>query len=93
MTESGYILGMDTETLPPPASTLLDLSDLPAPVVQSIRQLVDSLRADRAGGTPIERKPLMGRFAHLATGSLSPEEFKAMRREAWGAAPETVGDE
>ena len=72
---------------------MLDVSDLPAPVAQSIRQLVESLRANHAGKPPIERKPLMGRFAHLATGSLSPEEFKAMRREAWGAATETTGDE
>ena len=74
---------MDTETQTPSCTTTLDVSDLSAPIVQSIH--VDK--------PPIVRKPLMGRFAHLATGSLSPDEFKAMRREVWGATPETSDDE
>ena len=75
---------MDTETQTPSCTTTLDESDLPAPILPSLRHF------DKP---PIGRKPLMGRFAHLAMGSLSPDEFRAMRREVWGATPETTDDE
>jgi hypothetical protein len=72
-----------------PGSVTIDVSGLPEPVVQSIQQLVDSLREEmpreesKAGP---QRQPLRGRFADLKL-SLSKEDLDAAQREAWAKFP------
>lgn len=67
---------------------LLDLTGLPEPVVQDIKQLVQTLRERLAAAPPTaDRQPLIGRLAHLGLKTPSLEEFKEARREAWANFP------
>jgi hypothetical protein len=69
---------------------MLDLSGLPEPVVQSIKQLVESLRAGIANrglsGPADQPLPLRGRFADLDL-SIPKEEIDEALREAWQDFP------
>ena len=60
------------------------------PVVQSIQQLVDSLREEMPVEAPkpsLQRRlPLRGRFAFLNL-SIPKEDIDAAQREAWAAFP------
>lgn len=67
-----------------PASTTIDLAGLPEPVIQSIKQLVASIRA---GATPaVERPTLRGRYSRPAPDYTS-EMMKRDRLEAWKNFP------
>ena len=72
------------------SSSVIDLTGIPEPVVQSIRQLVESIRngtgpAKHEDPVPKpERKPLMGRFAHLGL-SIPKEHIDEAQREVWGS--------
>jgi len=76
--------------LPNSSGTItIDLSGLPGPVVQSIKQLVDSLREEMPHEAPKatpQRPPLRGRFADLKL-SIPKEDIDAAQSEAWGAFP------
>jgi hypothetical protein len=76
---------MESEPNPTPAKTTVDLTGLPDPVVQSIQQLVESLRA-APPAPPAPRPPLVGRFAHLGW-SFPKEDFDEAQREAWANFP------
>ena len=84
----------ETVTAQPP--TLLDLSGLPDPVVRSLQQLVESLRAapvvqsDTNEKAP--RQPLVGRFAHLGI-SVPKEAVDDAQREAWAGFPRDIPDQ
>ena len=71
-----------------PSSATIDVSGLPEPVVQSIKQLVDSLREEmpREPKSTPQRPPLRGRFADLKL-SIPKEDIDAARREAWAKFP------
>jgi hypothetical protein len=69
-----------------PGSTTLDLSGLPEPVVESIKQLVDSLRQGKPREVQVQRPPLRGRFAELKL-SIPKEDIDEAQREAWAAFP------
>lgn len=75
---------MSTAAPDAPASTLIDLAGLPEPVVQSIKQLVASIRGTATVTT--EHPPLTGRLARPAP-EYTPEMFKRDRREAWANFP------
>ncbi len=75
---------MNTATPDAPASTTIDLAGLPEPVIQSIRQLVASLRAKTA--PPTERPTLRGLYNQPAP-EYTPEMFKQDRMEAWANFP------
>ncbi len=80
---------MAIDLTPTPASTTVDLSGLPEPVVQSIQQLVQSLRermpADAPVATP-RRPPLRGRFADLQL-SIPRQDIDAAQAAAWAGFP------
>ena len=79
---------MKTETAPAAETTTLDLTGLPAPVIECIKQLVASIRNGTA--TPVvaatERHPLRGRFSHLGY-SFPKEEIDEAQREMWANFP------
>ena len=81
---------MANEIRPSPSPVILDLSGLPEPVVQSIKQLVESLRAgiaDRGpSGLADQPLPLRGRFADLDL-SIPKEDIDEAQREAWQDFP------
>jgi hypothetical protein len=80
---------MASEITPDRGSTILDLSGLPEPVVESIKQLVESLRAGMASrGHSEETQPpsLRGRFADLKL-SIPKEDLDEAQREAWHNFP------
>ena len=64
----------------------IDLSGLPDPVVQSIKQLVDSVREGMTAPSPQQkmRPPLRGRFANLNM-SIPKEEIDKARKEMWAS--------
>jgi hypothetical protein len=75
--------------LPSPNSTI-DVSGLPEPVVQVVRDLVDTLRRNLGGpaaGMGRARKPLGGRLAHLNLKVPNLDEFQQARRETWADFP------
>jgi hypothetical protein len=84
---------MNTATLDTTASTVIDLSGLPEPVIRSIRQLVADLQAVPPQTPPAApvRQPLIGRFAHLGL-SFSREEIDEARRELWANFPREFTD-
>ena len=67
--------------VPPRLRTTIDVTGLPEPVVQSIRELVDSL-LQHANPRP----PLMGRFAYLGY-SFPKEMIDEGQREMWANFP------
>lgn len=72
-----------------PPGNSIDVSGLPEPVVQSIKQLVNSLREEMVSEPPpasAKRPPLRGRFAHLNL-SIPKEDIDAAQREAWSGFP------
>ena len=79
---------MKTETAPAAETTTLDLTGLPAPVIECIKQLVASIRNGTA--TPVttteDRPALIGRFAHLGY-SFPKEEIDEAQREMWANFP------
>ena len=81
---------MNSDLTRSPSSQLVDLSGLPAPVVKSIRQLVDSLRegiASEGQSKAAQRQlPLRGRFADLNL-SIPKEQIDESQREAWQSFP------
>jgi hypothetical protein len=89
---SPYHKAMASETRPSPSPVILDLSGLPEPVVRSMKQLLESLRAGIAGrgpSGPAEKPlPLRGRFADLDF-SVSEEDIDEAQREAWQEFPLT----
>jgi hypothetical protein len=80
-----------------PHARTVDLSGLPEPVVDDIKRLVQTLRERMPaqegtnGQAPTraseQRKPLIGRLAHLGLKTPSLDEFKEARREAWANFP------
>jgi len=86
---------MATEQLNPAGSATLDLSGLPDPVVKSLKQLVESLRATGPatnGAEPTtQRPPLLGRFAHLGV-SIPEEDIDEAQRQAWSGFPREFPD-
>lgn len=80
---------MNTTTPDASASTTIDLAGLPEPVIRSIRQLVADLRTGTV--SPTERKPLVGRFAHLGL-TFTKEEIDDARREMWANFPREFPD-
>ena len=85
---------MDGQLTNTPASSTVDLSGLPEPVAQSIKQLVDSIRerlptGDQPGAPP--HRPLRGRFADLKL-PISKEDFDEAQREAWANFPRDFPD-
>ena len=86
---------MATDITNPPASTIVNLAGLPEPVVQSIKQLVESLREelpkeDQPNATP-PRPSLIGRFADLKH-SFPKEDIDEAQREAWANFPRDFPD-
>jgi hypothetical protein len=83
---------MDTKLTDPALGTVLDVSGLPDPVVRSLKQLVDSLRATPTTGTSQStrpRLPVVGRYAHLGA-SIPKEDMDKAQREAWSSFPREV---
>jgi hypothetical protein len=83
-----------TNGSPSPSSAILDLAGLPEPVVKSIKQLVDSVRAGlvsqgHSGQTYQSRTPLRGRFADLKL-SISKEDLDEAQREVWQNFPPRI---
>jgi hypothetical protein len=76
---------MDTDMT---SSTTVDLAGLPDPVVQSLKALVESLRA---GARHTDPSPLRGRFADPAL-SIPKEDIDEVRREAWASFPRDFPD-
>jgi hypothetical protein len=87
---SRYHRAMANEIRPSPSPIILDVSGLPEPVVQSIMQLVKSLRAGIANrgpsGPPGQPPPLWGRFAHLDL-SIPKENIDEAQSDAWQDFP------
>ena len=79
---------MKTETAPATETTMLDLTGLPAPVIECIKQLVASIRNGTAAPVveATERPALIGRFAHLGY-SFPKEEIDEAQREMWANFP------
>jgi hypothetical protein len=81
---------MRNDVKPPPDRPILDLAGLPAPIVKSLEQLVESLRqrisshgySETTGQLP----PLKGRFADLKL-SISTEDLDEVQREVWANFP------
>jgi len=78
---------MSTATQP----VTLDLTGLPVPVVQNLRQLVQTLRenlalVDSTVSASEPRLPLRGRFAHLGC-SFPKEMIDEWQREMWASFP------
>jgi hypothetical protein len=73
-----------------PRSAVLDLTGLPEAVVESIKQLVESLRVEIASQGPSDathqRPPLRGRFAELKL-TIPKEDLDEAQREAWQNFP------
>lgn len=67
-------------------STTIDLAGLPEPVIRSIRNLVESLRAEATSPAVESRPPLIGRFAHLGY-SIPKEVIDEAQRECWAGFP------
>lgn len=80
---------MNTTTPDALASTTLDLTGLPEPVIRSIRQLVADLRTNPT--PPAVRPSLVGRFAHLGL-TFTNEEIDEARRELWANFPRDLPD-
>jgi hypothetical protein len=74
--------------------TTVDLSGLPGPVIESIKQLVESLRAVQPGtGQPeVSTRSIIGLFADQGNPTPSLEEFQDARREAWANFPREFPD-
>jgi len=72
-------------TTTPITPTTIDLAGLPEPVANSIRQLVESLRAAARGDAP-PRVPLLGRFA-VPGLSIPKEDIDEAQREMWANFP------
>jgi hypothetical protein len=69
----------------------LDVSGLPEPIIESIRQLVDSVRS-RLGATGtaaamIERQSLRGCLAGQGLRIPTLQEVDDLRREMWSSFP------
>lgn len=78
-------------------ATTIDLTGLPEPVVQQVKQLVREARQKQAqepapAGSTVQRPPLMGRFEHLGI-SISKEELDEAQREAWANFPKSYDGE
>ena len=80
-----YDTGMANAT---PSATV-DLSGLPGPVVESIKHLVDSLRAVQPGAGQPEAtsRSIIGLFADQGIPTPSLEVFQDARREMWANGP------
>jgi hypothetical protein len=77
------------------ASTTVDLSGLPDPVVESIKQLVESVRAaqsraDRSEATAVQS--IIGLFADQGIPTPSLEEFQQARHEMGADFPREFPD-
>jgi hypothetical protein len=81
---------MASDVPQPVRSGLLDLTGLPAPVIKSITQLVESLRQEIASsgrtGTTCPPTPLRGRFADLKL-TIPREDLDEAQRESWENFP------
>ena len=80
-----YHPNMATETLP----TTIDLAGLPAPVVQDLQRLVETLRGRLSvpNDVPQERRPLLrGRFERPGLG-IPKEMIDEAQRELWANFP------
>lgn len=77
---------------PPPLT--IDVSGLPGPVVESIRRLVESLRAAQPGATrpEVATRSIIGLFADQGVPTPSLEEFQDARREMWANFPREFPD-
>jgi hypothetical protein len=76
-----------------PPGNSIDVTGLPEPVVQSIKQLVKSLREEIVSEpppSPAKGPPFRGRFAHLNL-SIPNEDIDAAQREAWSGFPRELG--
>jgi hypothetical protein len=86
---------MATEISHTPHTHTIDLTGLPEPVVQGIRQIVETFRetlTSREKPVPVaERLPLRGRFAE-ANVSIPKEVIDEARREAWANFPRDFPD-
>ena len=98
----GILVGMASELSNNPTTHTVDLSGLPQPVAEDIKRLVQTLREkmpaqEVTNGPPStraaeERKPLIGRLAHLGLKTPSLDEFKEASREAWANFPRDFPD-
>lgn len=80
---------MATEFTPISSTEILDLTGLPEPVIQGIKQIVETLRRSplgRESPTASARAPLKGRFANLNL-SIPKEHIDAAQQEAWSGFP------
>jgi hypothetical protein len=86
---------MATEISPTPRTHTIDLTGLPEPVIQGIRQIVDTFRETMTSretpARPVERLPLRGRFAE-ANVTIPKEIIDEARREAWANFPREFPD-
>lgn len=74
-----------------PNSVTVDLSGLPAPVAESIKQLVATLRAAPAAA-PSAPGSIIGLFADQGVPTPLLDEFQDARREAWASFPREFPD-
>jgi len=75
-----------------PNSATVDLTGLPAPVAESIKQLVATLRTTPAATPPAAPRSVIGLFADQGVQTPSLEEFQDARREAWANFPREFPD-
>lgn len=80
-------MATDPTQMPP---TTIDLTGLPAPVVDQVLRIVEEARRQLAeeasGSTAKARLPLRGRFEHLGY-SIPKEVIDEAQREAWAGFP------
>ena len=86
---------MATEISEPLRTQTIDLTGLPEPVIQGIRQIVDTFRESmtrhETSAPVVERLPLRGRFAEPNV-AIPKEVIDEARREAWANFPREFPD-
>jgi hypothetical protein len=88
------VLSYDTDMASNPSPTTVDLSGLPWPVAESIKRLVESLRAAAPGASRPEAAPrsIIGLFAGQGVPTPTLEEFQDARREMGANFPREFPD-
>ncbi len=68
--------------------TTVDLTELPAPVIESIKQLVTSIRngSESSAEKKADQASLRGRFSQVGA-SFTKEDFDEAQREMWANFP------